>query len=1104
MPSIALTDHGNMFGAVEFYRLAQKLGIKPIVGVEAYVAPGSRKQRKYTHGIAGTSFHLVLLAKNFKGYQNLMRLVSTAYLDGFYYKPRMDKEVLREYSEGIIALSACLKGEVPYNFLRKGYDEAKRLALEYRDIFKDDYYLEIQNHGIQEEALVRDGMVELSKDLSIPLIVTNDIHYLKKDHYMPHDCLICLQTGKDRDDPKRLRYSTNEIYFKSQAEMLATFPEYEDAMKRTIEVADKCNLEMNFDITYLPKFDIPEEETVENLDDYLEKLTTKGALMRFGEINAEAQARLDHELGIIKQMGYSGYFLIVMDFIKYAKSKGIAVGPGRGSAAGSLVSYCLEITNIDPLKYSLIFERFLNPERVTMPDIDIDFCYERREEIIKYVREKYGEKNVTQIITFGTMAARAVIRDVGRVLKMSYSEVDRIAKMIPATPKMTLSKAFEIVPELNKLSEQSDTHRELLEYSKVLEGLARHASTHAAGVVITPDDLTNYTPLYKSSSGDVTSQYSMKILEEIGVLKMDFLGLRTLTVILKAVEALSRRGLQVDVDNISLEDSETFEIFTEGATVGIFQFESSGMREYLRKLKPQQFEDLIAMNALYRPGPMDWIDDFIARRHGKKKITYLHPLLEPILKETYGIIVYQEQVMRIASSLGGFSMGKADLLRSAMGKKKAELMAEQRARFIAGCAENEIPKKLANEIFDMMDKFAGYGFVKPHATCYALVAFQTAYLKKHYPAEFMAASISSEMGTSTRVVVLIEECRRLGIKVMSPDVNKSDYEFTVEDTNIRFGLGGVKNVGKAAIESIIEGRKDGTFQDLFDFCERIQVNKKVLESLIQAGAMDSLDGHRAQKMAAVETAVSFAVSINADRMRGQTTIFEDVDSGFAEHPPMPFVEPWVQHKTLAIEKEMLGFYVSGHPMDKYREEARTFATVTLDSIHEQKDGAKVRICGIVTESKTILDKKNKTMAFITIEDFYGNIEIIVFSSVYEKYKDLLQLDAMVVLSGRKSSRGEDQTNILCDDVVALAGAWEQYGKKLYLSMDVVGVDDPLLSQVSEIIRQNPGPCGLFIDLHTPKNPKRTIRSRKLTVKPSVEMLSRLRSILGQENVWMEG
>ncbi|MFQ5751335.1 MAG: DNA polymerase III subunit alpha, partial [bacterium] len=781
MSALALTDHGNMFGAIEFYKKARHKGIKPIIGVEAYVAPKSRKERKSAKGISDTSFHLVLLAKNKEGYQNLMRLVSIGYLEGFYYRPRIDKEVLKKYHQGLVALSACLKGEVSSNLLKKGYEDAKKSAREYQEIFKEDYYLEIQNHGIREEELACDGLFKLSQELSIPLVATNDIHYLKREHCSPHDVLICLQTGKDRDDPKRLRYTTDQIYFKSQEEMANAFPEYADALKISSEIADKCNLDLDFNVTHLPNFQIPAKEKARTLEEYLELLAFEGAKTRYKEITPEIEKRLRHELDIINKMGYAGYFLIVMDFIKYAVSQGIPVGPGRGSAAGSIVSYCLGITNIEPLKYNLIFERFLNPERVTMPDIDIDFCYERREEIINYVKQKYGESNVTQIITFGTMAARAVIRDVGRVLKLRYGEIDRIAKMIPATPSMTLTKAIDSISEFKKINQQDEIHKQLIDYSKVLEGLARHASTHAAGVVITPDELTNYTPLYRSSQGDVTTQYDMKCLEKIGVLKMDFLGLRTLTVIDKTVKSLQRKGIKIDINNISLEDQEVYELFARGETVGIFQFESSGMREYLKKLKPQAFEDLIAMNALYRPGPMNWIDDFIKRKHGFKKIQYLHPSMEPILKETYGIIVYQEQVMRIASELAGFSMGKADLLRSAMGKKKPELMAEQRSLFIKGCIKNNISESVANKIFDLMAKFAGYGFVKPHSTCYALIAFQTAYLKRYYPAEFMAATLSSEMGSTNRVVILLEECKRMGIKVQPPDINESYADFIVKD-----------------------------------------------------------------------------------------------------------------------------------------------------------------------------------------------------------------------------------------------------------------------------------------------------------------------------------
>ncbi len=1105
MPALALTDHGNMFGAIEFYKKARSRDIKPIIGVEAYVAPRSRKEKKSDRGMTDTSYHLVLLAKNREGYQNLMRLVSIGYLEGFYYRPRIDKEVLRQHKDGLVALSACLKGEVAFALLHKGYEEARRLALEYREIFGDDFYLEIHNHGLEKEDRAREGLVQLSRELSIPLVATNDVHYLKREHCEPHDVLICLQTGKDRDDPKRLRYTTDQIYFKSQQEMTQAFAAHPEAVASTLEVADKCNLNLGEKVTLLPRFEIPQGESAQSLEAYLEKLAHDGARRRYGEVTPEVDARLRHELAIINKMGYAGYFLIVMDFINYARSRDIPVGPGRGSAAGSLVSYCLGITNIDPLKYNLIFERFLNPERVTMPDIDIDFCYERRDEIINYVKRKYGENNVTQIITFGTMAARAVIRDVGRVLKIRYGEVDRIAKLIPPTPSMTLPKALETVPELNRLSAQDEVHTQLINYSRVLEGLARHASTHAAGVVITPDELTKFTPLYKSPQGEVTTQYDMRCLEDIGVLKMDFLGLRTLTVIDKTVKALKRKGVDIDINNVPLDDAETYELFCNGETVGIFQFESSGMREYLRKLKPQVFEDLIAMNALYRPGPMEWIDDFIQRKHGLKQIAYLHPRLEPILRETYGIIVYQEQVMRIASELAGFSMGKADLLRRAMGKKKPELMARQRSLFVEGCRKNDIPEDLANQIFDMMDKFAGYGFVKPHATCYAFVAFQTAYLKRHFPREFMAAALTSEMGSTNRVVVLLEECRRMGIKVYPPDVNESYVDFIATDDGIRFGLGAVKNVGRNAIEAIVRAREqDGPFKNLFEFCERVDsraVNKKVLESLILAGAMDSLEGHRAQQYAALERAVGFAQTAQAQRRGGQTLLFDDVESAF-QYPQLPITAEWAPQEKLAREKEMLGFYLSGHPLNRFKDEVKVFATVSLDRLDALTDGSSVRIGGLVTECKTVLDRNQRTMGFVTLEDFYGSVEVIAFSRTFEKYRKLLQPDQMVMVEGKINIK-EEEVKVLCNEVVPLSEVRQRFAKSVHLTMELAGVDDPKLAQVTEILEQNPGDCSLYISVKTKNRPGQTIRSRRMKVNPAPEMIMNLRSLLGHENVWVD-
>ncbi len=1109
MDSLALTDHGVMFGAIEFYQKCDKAGIKPIIGVEAYVAPRGRKVKSLDRGgVSDTSYHLVLLAKNDTGYKNLMYLVSMGFLEGFYYRPRIDKELLRSHHEGIIASSACLKGEVAHKALNQGFEAAVEAAREYRDIFGDDFYLEVQNHGIPEEDEARKAVFEISRLLDIPVIATNDIHYLRREHAMPHDVLICLQTGKDRDDPKRLRYNTDEIYFKSETEMRELFPDHPEVLDATREVAEKCGLALDFKTIHLPKFELPEEDRKLTLDEYLAKLANEGLRRRYAEITDELQQRLDYELDVIHKTGYAGYFLIVWDFIRYARQQGIPVGPGRGSAAGSLVAYCLGITNIDPIKYDLLFERFLNPERVTMPDIDIDFCYERREEVIEYVRRKYGENNVTQIITFGTMAARAVIRDVGRVLKLSYAEVDRIAKMIPSTLGIKLDDALETVDELRELAEQDEMHRQLIEYSRVLEGLARHASTHAAGVVITPEELTKYTPLYRSpSTGDVTTQYDMKCLESIGVLKMDFLGLRTLTVIDHTLQALKKRGIEIDIDNIPLDDPATYEIFCRGETTAIFQFESNGMREYLRKLKPQSIVDLIAMNALYRPGPMDMIDEFIARKHGKQKIEYLHPRLEPILKETYGIIVYQEQVMRIASELAGFSLGKADILRRAMGKKKADLMAQMRKEFVEGAQKNGVERKIAEEIFNLMDRFARYGFNKSHAACYSVVAYQTAYLKAHYPAEFMAATMTSEMGSTDRIVFFMEECKRMGLEVLPPDVNASEANFTVVEGKIRFGLGAIKNVGMGAIQSIVEARrKGGPFTTIFDFCSRVDlraVNKKVIESLIQAGAMDSLQGHRAQLMAAVDVAAGYAANLEAQRARNQASLFDSDEEESAITPPLPSVPEWDASEKLNREKAVLGFYVSGHPLDRHRLEVEAFSTLRLNELEEQKDGRQVSVCGIVQAVKTHLDRRNRAMAFFTVENFTGSIECLAFSDAYQKHRELVAVDQIVVVRGRLSVREEEKPKILVDEVLSLPEAWSKLTRRCLLTFDLDQLDDRRINRVQQILRTNQGQCALLFQIRANGGRYRTYRSKKFKVRPNPEMISQLQQLLGKENVRIE-
>ena len=1104
MPALALTDHGNMFGAIEFYEKCMNKAIKPIIGSEVYVAPGSRKD-KQARSNESTSYHLVLLCKNDVGYKNLMKLVSAGYLDGFYYKPRIDKELLRQHSDGLIALSACLKGEVPRKYLKENMDAARQAAEEYRDIFGEDFYLEVQNHGIADEDQAREGIFRLAQEMGIKVVATNDIHYLKKEHYQAHDVLLCLQTGKDYDDPNRMRYNTQELYFKTADEMAAIFKDTPEVLENTLEVAEKCNLLLDFNSYHLPHFTIPTSERVETLDQYLEEYANRGLRERYEHITPEIEKRLKYELDIIKRMGYAGYFLITADFINFARDNGIPVGPGRGSAAGSLVAYCLRITNLDPIKYDLLFERFLNPERVSMPDIDIDFCYERREEVIDYVKKKYGYDNVCQIITFGTMAARAVIRDVGRVLKMSYGEVDRIAKLVPAQLNIKLDEAIRTVAELKELEKGDDQHRKLVEYSRVLEGLARHASTHAAGVVITPEELTNYVPLYKTKDGDVTTQYDMKSLEKVGVLKMDFLGLRTLTVIQKTVDTLKKRGIDIDIDRIPLDDPKVYKLFANGETIGLFQFESSGMREYLKKLQPEVFEDLIAMNALYRPGPMDFIDDFIKRKKGLTKIEYLHPLLEPILKETYGIAVYQEQVMKIASDVAGFSMGGADLLRRAMGKKKMDIMLEQRSLFIEGAKKKGVSEKIAGDIFDLMEKFAKYGFNKSHAACYSLVAYQTAYLKAYYPAEFMAATISSEMNSTNRVIILLEECRRMKIKVLPPDVNESYPDFVVTDKGIRFGLAAVKNVGRGAIEAIVAAReKHGRFKTIYDLCNSVDlhaINKKVLESLIEAGALDSLEGTRAQLFAAVETAIEFAQRNHAQHAHGQTTIFDlDEEQDAFAPPPLPSVDPWSQSEELNREKAILGFYLSGHPLDKFREEVRTFATITLDSVEDLSNDTRARVCGIISEAKIHYDRQNRPMSFFRIEDFTGSIEGLAFSDCYNKFSNLIQPDSMVMVIGKINTREGEGAKLIAEEFIPLQETRQKYTKSLYLSFDLEDTTDDILAEIKGLLNKHTGEVPVYISIKTGENSNYIMRSKSIKVSPTLELVDSLRDRVGRDNV----
>ena len=1105
MPALALTDHGNMFGAIEFYKTMQKARIKPIIGVETYITRGSSEDRG---AAADVSYHLVLLAKNLKGYKNLTRLVSHGFLKGFYYKPRIDKELLRKHCEGLIALSACLKGEINQFLLKDMEEEARQTALEYQEMFDGNYYLELQDHGIEEEQKIRPQIIKLSKELNIPLVATNDVHYLKREHYEAHDILLCLQTGKDYDDPNRMRYSTDQIYFKSPDEMAQLFADVPEAIENTIAVAEKCNLLLDMETMHLPYFNLPDDEPANDLDEYLEKVTYEGLKGRYNEITPEIKERADKELKVIKSAKYAGYFLIVKDFIDYARSQDIPVGPGRGSAAGSLVSYALSITNIDPLKYGLMFERFLNIHRLSMPDIDIDFCFERRGEIIDYVKRKYGEDCVAQIITFGTMAARAVIRDVGRVLRISYGEVDKIAKLIPIKPGTTLEGALKSVPELAELVKSDPKYEKLIEYSKTLEGLARHASTHAAGVVITPTDLTNYVPLYKTKDGDITTQYSMKLLENIGLLKMDFLGLRTLTVIDKALKAIKAKGIDLDINAISLDDDETYKIFAEGKTVGVFQFESAGMRDWLKKLCPKTLDDLIAMNALYRPGPMDWIQDFIARKHGHQKIEYIHSALEPVLGETFGFMVYQEQVMKTAVDLAGFSLSEADQLRWAMGKKNEKMMADLEGPFIDGAKEHHsINENLSKELYEQMKKFAGYGFNKSHATGYAYIAYQTAYLKAHHPAEFMAANLTSEMGNSKRIVVLTEECRKMEIQILPPDVNESFADFVVVDDAIRFGLGAIKNVGLGAIESIVKARKeDGQFFDIFDLCKRIDqrlVNRRVIESLILAGAMDSLGAHRAQLLTVLDTAVAYGQEAQIERESGQTSIFGDDQEKESLIPKLPEKEEWTESELLSNEKRVLGLYVSGHPLSRFEDEVRTFATFSLDDLETAVDEDAVKVCGIVTDFKTQVDSKGNTMAFFSVEDFSGTGECLMFSTQFADYRQFLQADALVMVVGKMSVREDKGSKIIAEEIIPLTEVQTRYTKSINLVLNVNDIEQDTVTKLGKVLDKSKGDKCVFITLKS-NGSEFVMRSKQYQISPSAHLINSLRTILGKENVWIGG
>ena len=1041
MDAIALTDHGAMYGVVDFYKECKKNDIKPIIGCEVYVAPRSRFDKE--PGIDNQYSHLILLVKNKKGYENLIKLVSIGFIDGYYYKPRIDNETLEKYSEGLICLSACLAGAVNKQILKGDMEKAKEVALWYKSVFKDDYYLELQNNGLREQVMVNQKLIEIGKELNIPVVATNDAHYLKREDAYNHEVLLCIQTGKRMKDPDRMRFETDELYIKSPEEMIEYFKNIPEAVQNTVKIAEMCNFDFEFGVTKLPNYEVPKEYKTHA--EYFRKLCDDGIKNRYGEKpSKEVLDRLEYEISVIEKMGYVDYYLIVWDFINYAKSQGISVGPGRGSGAGSIAAYAIGITDIDPIKYNLLFERFLNPERVSMPDFDIDFCYERRQEVIDYVARKYGADHVAQIITFGTMSARMVIRDVGRALDVPYAEVDSLAKMIPFELHITIKKAMEQNIELREKYENDEEIKKLLDISMALEGLPRQASTHACGVVITKDPVDTYVPLYVRD-GAISTQYIMTTLEELGLLKMDFLGLRTLTVISDAIKLVKEcRGIDVQIDK-DMSDSEVYKLWGEGKTSGIFQFESAGMTNFMKELKPDGLEDIIAGVSLYRPGPMDQIPRYIKNKLHPDHIEYTHPALEPILNVTYGCMVYQEQVMQIVRQLAGYSLGRADLVRRAMGKKKLDVMAKERENFIhgqvdengniiiPGCIRNGIDEASANKIFDEMAEFAKYAFNKSHAAAYAVVSYRTAYLKRYYPEEFMAATLNSFLGNLDKVPEYIDECKRLGIEILKPNINKSFTKFTVDNKKIRFGMGSIKNVGFAAVDAIVEEReKNGPYKSFTDFCERIQsesVNKKCIECLIKAGAFDDFQQTRSTLVASFESIIDTINDSNKKSMAGQVTMF-DLGENDEKLDEIKYtfntVKEFSERELLKYEKEMLGIYISGHPLDKLRDQINKVSTInTMQILKMQEendlsqDGRNVKYAGIITSVKKKFTKNNTRMAFVTIEDLYGTCEVIVFENCYAKCSNLLIEDSIVLVEGRLSVREDDSTTIIAREITEL-------------------------------------------------------------------------------------
>ncbi len=1085
MSALAITDHGNMYGVIDFYKAALECGVKPIIGCEVYVAPTSRKVRAEVSG--EKYFHLILLAENNTGYKNLVKLVSAAATEGFYYKPRVDKELLREYHEGLIALSACVIGEIPRAILSDNFPRAVELAKEYAEIFgRDNFFLELQNHGLDEEKIVRDALIKISRELNLGLVATNDCHYVRREDSEFQDLLLCIQMNKTVDDAKRLRFPSDDYFLKSPEEMRELFADVPEACDNTLKIAERCNVTFEFGKLQLPEFPLPENFSSD--DEYLRKLCYEKLSDRYILFTDEVLTRLNYELDVIQKMGYAGYFLIVWNFIDFAKKKGIAVGPGRGSAAGSIVAYILGITELDPLEFNLLFERFLNPERVTMPDIDVDFCYIRREEVIEYVKNFYGAEHVAQIVTFGTLAAKAAIRDVVRALNIPYSEGSRLVAMIPSELKITLDKALQTSRDFKNEYENNSAVRRVVDFARRLEGLPRHASTHAAGIVISKLPLTEYVPV-QISNGMLVTQYDKDKIEELGLLKMDFLGLRTLTIIDEAIANIKKiRGVKVDLSKIPLRDKLTAQMLSDGDTGAVFQMESPGMTKLVKDLRPEGFADLIPTVALFRPGPLGsgMVEDFISGRHGLKKPQYLHPKLEPILRETFGVILYQEQVMQIVQALAGFTLGQADLLRRAMGKKKAEILLAQRENFLAGCEKNGVEKSLAVRIFELLTHFADYGFNKSHSAAYALIAWQTAYLKAHFPAEFMAAMLSSVMD-SDRVGSYVELSRSMGIEILPPDVNASGVHFEVEGGAIRFALSAIKNLGEESMSGVVEVReRGGKFKSLVDFCQRIDwknFNKRALENLIKSGAFDSVDSRRTALLASVDSAISAGAAKQKEIASGQINLFGEIEipSAYAvpEIPEAPRIE------ILSGEKEALGFYMSGHPLDEFADKFSGLIQIEQVKRGEFQHGKRVKVGGIVTSLRQVTTKTGGMMAFLTLEDLTASVRVTVFAQILNKCAEFLRVDEVLVINGRVDI-SSDRIQILADNIVSA----KNYVPEIYLTLP------PKIppATLREILEKNPGAGVVHVQVFGKwKNPDLKISDGK-------RFIGELRNFLGAENV----